>query len=281
MQVLSSLSELRQQVINWRRAASPVALVPTMGNLHDGHIDLVNRAREHAQKVVVSVFVNPLQFGQNEDFARYPRTPEADAERLRKAGADVLFLPTVDEVYPHGLAQQTRVEVPGISDLLCGAFRPGHFTGVATVVNMLFNMVQPDVALFGEKDYQQLFVIRCMVRDLHMPVKIVGVPTVREASGLALSSRNQYLTAEERQQAAAIYHTLQATAAQIRAGNRDFDGLQQAGAQALANAGFRPDYYTILRPDLSPPMASGTGWVILVAAWLGKARLLDNLQVQP
>ncbi len=279
MQILDTLSELRAQVSAWRRAGERVALVPTMGNLHAGHIDLVSRARQQAERVVVSVFVNPLQFGQNEDFDRYPRTPEADAEKLRAAGTDALFLPAVAEVYPQGLEAQTRIEVPGLSDILCGAFRPGHFSGVATVVNMLFNMVQPDVALFGEKDYQQLQVIRRMTRDLHVPVEIVGVPTVRASDGLALSSRNQYLSAEERQLAPLIYRTLQATAAQWRGGSQDFVGLEGQGSEALRQAGFRPDYYRILSPQLTPPQPGAGEWVILVAAWLGQARLLDNLSV--
>jgi len=279
MQILTTLAELRVQVGAWRRVGKRVALVPTMGNLHEGHINLVKRARSRAEHVVVSVFVNPLQFGKNEDFDRYPRTPEADADRLRGIGADVLFLPTVAEVYPQGLAAQTRIEVPGVSDILCGAFRPGHFSGVATVVNMLFNMVQPDMALFGEKDYQQLHVIRCMVRDLHQPVEVIGVPTVRDADGLALSSRNQYLSHEACQQAPTIYRTLQATAAQLRAGECDFDVLKAQGAQTLRAAGFRPDYYEIMRPDLKPPQPGYHDLVILVAAWLGQTRLLDNLRV--
>lgn len=279
MQILTTLGELRAQVSTWHRAGERVALVPTMGNLHTGHIDLVNCARNHADHVVVSVFVNPLQFGKNEDFDRYPRTPDADADKLRAAMTDVLFMPTVAEVYPQGLKVQTRIEVPGVSDILCGAFRPGHFSGVATVVNMLFNMVQPDVALFGEKDYQQLYVIRCMVRDLHLPVEVIGVPTVRDENGLALSSRNQYLNAEERRLAATIYRSLQETATHLRAGNRDFGALQEQGGQTLRSAGFRPDYYEILQPDLKPPQPGDQAVVILVAAWLGKARLLDNLRV--
>ncbi len=279
MQILTTLDSLRAQVSAWHRAGERVALVPTMGNLHQGHIDLVNRARGHAGHVVVSVFVNPLQFGKNEDFDRYPRTPDADADRLRSAGTDVLFMPTVAEVYPQGLEAQTRIEVPGVSDILCGAFRPGHFSGVATVVNMLFNMVQPDVALFGEKDYQQLFVIQRMVCDLHLAVEVIGVPTVRDENGLALSSRNQYLSAEERQLAPTIYRCLLTTAEHLQAGNRDFGSLQEQGAVTLRSAGFRPDYYEILSADLRTPQAGDKALVVLVAAWLGKARLLDNLRV--
>lgn len=279
MQLVTRLDDMRTQVKAWRRAGERVALVATMGNLHDGHIDLVRRAREHADRVVVSVFVNPLQFGKNEDFDRYPRTPEADAERLRATVTEILFMPRVSEVYPNGLAMQTRIEVPGISDVLCGAVRPGHFGGVATVVNMLFNMVMPDVALFGEKDYQQLLVIRCMVRDLHLPVEVIGIPTVRNAQGLALSSRNQYLTNAERELAATICRTLHATATALKAGNKDFAALQENAGQALRAAGFRPDYYVIARPDLGAPQVGDKTLVILVAAWLGKARLLDNISV--
>lgn len=279
MQVLTTLDTLRSQVKAWHSAGQQVALVPTMGNLHDGHIDLVTRARAQADRVVVSVFVNPLQFGKNEDYDRYPRTLEADAGRLRTAGADVLFTPSVTEVYPQGLEAQTRIEVPALSDILCGVFRPGHFSGVATVVNMLFNMVRPDMALFGEKDYQQLSVIRQMVRDLHLPVAIIGVPTVRDDNGLALSSRNQYLSTDERAHAGILYKTLQATAALLESGRRDFRILQEQGLASLREAGFRPDYFQIMTPELAPPPPAGQDFVILVAAWLGKARLLDNLRV--
>lgn len=278
MQLITRLNDMRAQVKAWRRAGERIALVPTMGNLHEGHIDLVKRARQHAERVVVSVFVNPLQFGKNEDFDKYPRTPERDIEHLQSA-ADALFMPGVDEVYPQGLATQTRIEVPGISDVLCGAVRPGHFSGVATVVNMLFNMVTPDVALFGEKDYQQLLVIRSMVRDLHVPVEVIGVPTVRNAQGVALSSRNQYLTSVELPLASILHKTLQETAAALRAGNLDFAALQDNAAQALKTAGFRPDYFVIRKPDLSAAEPRDKALVILVAAWLGKARLLDNISV--
>lgn len=280
MRSVNSISELRVQVRHWRDVGRRIALVPTMGNLHEGHIDLVTRARQHADHVIVSIFVNPLQFGKNEDFDRYPRTPEADAAQLATAKADLLFVPTVAEVYPHGLSTQTRIEVPGLSDILCGVFRPGHFSGVATVVNMLLGMVQPDVALFGEKDYQQLSIIRCMVRDLHMPVEIIGVPTVRDAGGLALSSRNQYLTSEERSIAPRIYAALSVAAEALRSGSDDFAAVEGQGMQVLRDAGFRPDYFEIRRTDLGLPQPGDRDLVILVAAWLGKARLLDNLKLQ-
>lgn len=279
MQILTTIAALREIRSEWRRAGQRVALVPTMGNLHEGHVELLRQAREHAQRVIVSVFVNPLQFGRNEDFDRYPRTPDADAERLRAAGADLLFMPGTSEVYPHGFVMQTRIEVPGISEILCGAVRPGHFSGVATVVNLLFNMVQPDVALFGEKDYQQLLVIRNMACDLHVPVEIIGVPTVRNAGGLALSSRNQYLTEAERAQATTIYRCLRETTDALRAGGRDFVALQQRAIEVLRAAGFRPDYFEVRRPDLGLPSAGDSTFVVLVAAWVGKARLLDNLSV--
>jgi pantoate--beta-alanine ligase len=279
MHSIETIDELRAQVRRWRTGGERIALVPTMGNLHAGHVHLVEQARRHASRVVVSVFVNPLQFGKNEDFDRYPRTPGEDGRQLAAARADLLFLPSVAEVYPHGLETQTRIEVPGLSDILCGAFRPGHFSGVATVVNMLLGMVQPDVALFGEKDYQQLAVIRAMVRDLHLPVEVIGVPTVRAPDGLALSSRNQYLTVPERALAPRIFEALGAVAAGLRGGSNDYVALGAEGAERLRAAGFRPDYFEIRRPDLALPLPGDPELVILVAAWLGRARLLDNLRV--
>jgi len=227
--------------------------------------------------VVVSIFVNPMQFGPREDLAAYPRTPEQDRALLEGAGADLLFLPAVAEVYPRPPAEQTRVEVPGLSDLLCGAARPGHFVGVATVVCKLFNMVQPQVALFGEKDFQQLLVIRRMVEDLALPVAIQGVPTSREADGLARSSRNGYLTLEERALAPRLYATLQWVAAELRAGV-DSSEIVAAALRQLSEAGFRPDYLEVRRAaDLAPPGPGDRDLVILAAAWLGRARLIDNL----
>src|SRR5690349_10533866 len=213
-----------------------------MGNLHAGHVSLIEAARRHGDRFVASIFVNPMQFGPNEDFAHYPRTPTADASMLEDAGCDLMFMPDVGEIYPNGAAQATRVEVPGISNILCGEFRPGHFEGVATVVAKLFHIVDPDVAIFGEKDFQQLTVIRRMVADLCLRVEIVGAPTVREADGLAMSSRNQYLDAEERRLAPTIYRQLQQAVAALQSGVRDFTRIEGTGRGALDAAGFRTDY---------------------------------------
>src|SRR5690606_29239362 len=279
MLTIRTIDELRRAVAGWRAAGEAVAFVPTMGNLHSGHLALVARAREEAPRVVVSVFVNPTQFGPNEDFARYPRTEAEDAEKLEAAGADVLFLPSVEEMYPGGAEATTFVEVPGISDILCGEFRPGHFRGVATVVARLFNIVQPDVAVFGEKDYQQLLVIRRMVRDLAFPVRVIGAPTAREDDGLAKSSRNQYLAPEERELATRIHATLQAAAEGLRAG-RDIAALEREGAESLERAGCQPDYFAIRRAeDLDDPAPGDRELVVLVAARLGDTRLIDNLRV--
>ncbi len=261
------------------RGTERIAFVPTMGNLHEGHLALVRRARELANQVVVSIFVNPLQFGQGEDFDGYPRTLEADTRLLAAEGVDSLFTPSVTAMYPKPQAQQTRVEVPGLSDILCGASRPGHFAGVATVVCKLFNLVRPDVALFGQKDYQQLLVIRRMVDDLAMPLEIVGVPTVREADGLAMSSRNGYLTEAERARAPALYRVLLDTAAQLKASGDVFE-LERAACSAIDAAGLRTDYLAIRRQqDLQPSQPGDRALVILAAAWLGQARLIDNLEV--
>jgi pantoate--beta-alanine ligase len=249
-----------------------------MGNLHRGHLSLVTLARQHARRTVVTVFVNPTQFGPSEDFDAYPRTPAPDAGLLAATGADVLFMPGVDEVYPAGTAGATRVEVPGLSTILCGAHRPGHFAGVTSVVARLFNMTGPDVAIFGEKDFQQLAVIRRMVADLHFRVHIVGAPTVREPDGLALSSRNQYLTAAERGVAPQLQAALAACAAALTAGRRDFATLEAEGVARLATAGFRPDYVAIRRIEgLVEPSAGDAGLVVLAAATLGRARLIDNV----
>lgn len=256
-----------------------IAFVPTMGNLHEGHLTLVRQARERAERVIVSIFVNPLQFGAGEDFDSYPRTLERDAELLAAEGVDWLFNPPVEVMYPRPAAEQTRVVVPAIGDILCGASRPGHFEGVATVVCKLFNLVRPDLALFGQKDYQQLLVIRRMVADLAMPVEVIGVPTVREPDGLAMSSRNGYLSAAERAIAPALYRVLRDTAAGLRAGDRAKD-LEVAGAAALDASGLKTDYLAIRRQaDLAEPEAGDRELVILAAAYLGKARLIDNLEV--
>jgi len=276
---VDAVDDLRAQIDIWRRGGN-VAFVPTMGNLHAGHISLVKEARKIADRVVASIFVNPLQFGAGEDFENYPRTLERDSEMLIDEGTDLLFAPPVEVMYPKPQADQTRVEVPGLSELLCGACRPGHFVGVATVVCKLFNMVQPDIAVFGNKDYQQLMVIRRMVEDLAMPVAIVGVETMREADGLAMSSRNGYLGADERALAPMLYRTLSDLAARLGDGEDDFYGLEQEAAAVLDGAGFRTDYLAIRRAsDLLDPAAGETELVILAAAYLGKARLIDNIEV--
>lgn len=280
MITLSDIAALRTQVDAWRRGGN-VAFVPTMGNLHQGHLALVRAARGMADRVVVSIFVNPLQFGAGEDFANYPRTLEADSAMLMGEGADLLFAPTPETMYPRPQAEQTRVEVPGLSELLCGHSRPGHFIGVATVVCKLFNMVQPDIALFGKKDYQQLMVIRRMAEDLAMPVRVVGLDTVREPSGLAMSSRNGYLTEQERAMAPVLYRVLTGLAAELRGGNDDYAGLQAQAAVELNENGFRTDYIAVRRADdLAEPAPGEPRLVVLAAAYLGRARLIDNIEVE-
>ncbi|BAO44190.1 pantoate--beta-alanine ligase [Thiolapillus brandeum] len=258
-----------------------VALVPTMGNLHQGHLTLVRRAREVADNVVVSIFVNPLQFDRQEDLDAYPRTLDKDAALLEKEGVDLVFNPPVDDIYPESMQTHTRVEVPGLSDIFCGASRPGHFAGVATIVCKLFNMVQPDCAVFGKKDFQQLLIVRHMVEDLAMPVEIIGVDTVREADGLAMSSRNNYLDEAQRARAPALYAALQHTAAALRAGRRDFTALEAEATDLIAAGGLEPDYLGIRRAaDLGMPDPDERSLVILGAAYLGLARLIDNLEVE-
>jgi len=278
METVVSVRELRRHVAQWRSAGQQVAFVPTMGNLHAGHGSLVEQAARRADRVIVSIFVNPLQFGPNEDFAAYPRTPLEDRKLLESLGADLLFTPEVDEMYPRGQATSARVQVPGLDEILCGAFRPGHFTGVATIVAKLLNLVQPDVALFGEKDYQQLMIIRRTVIDLCMPMEIVGVPTTREADGLAMSSRNRYLTDAERRVAPQIFAELERARRAIEAGSREFAALEQAGLAGLRQAGFRPDYFAILDAATLGPPADSKDLVVLTAARIGRARLIDNVR---
>lgn len=278
MQLIKSIPVLRETLRSWRHAGEIVAFVPTMGNLHAGHLRLVEQARSMADRVVASIFVNPTQFSAGEDFGAYPRTPEADIEKLTVADVDLLFMPEADEIYPPSAL--SHVEVPGLSEQLCGAVRPGHFRGVATVVGKLFNLVQPDVALFGEKDWQQLVVIRRMVADLNFPVRIVGVPTVREADGLAMSSRNSYLSEDARRQASLLYQSLLAVQAELHAGRRDFADMEAEQLAVLQAAGFKPDYLAIRQLDLSLPVEDAGEFVVLVAAWLGRARLIDNLRVR-
>lgn len=279
MEIIKTVAELRQTVHQWRQQGQTVAFVPTMGNLHQGHITLVQQAKQHASRVVVSIFVNPLQFGAGEDFGSYPRTEAEDGQKLDSAGCDVLFLPTVEEMYPQ--PQRTLVSVEGVSELHCGKSRPGHFTGVATVVCKLFNMVQPDCALFGEKDFQQLAVIRQMVAQLNMPLDIIGIPTVREADGLAMSSRNGYLTAAERAIAPALYRVLSEMRMAIQTGVHDYPVLLADAGQLLTAAGFAVDYLAVCNAQtLLPASADDESLVILAAAKLGKARLIDNLHFQ-
>jgi pantoate--beta-alanine ligase len=278
----TTIAEVRAHVTRWREAHERVVFVPTMGNLHAGHLSLIEAARAHGKRFVASIFVNPMQFGPNEDFAHYPRTPTQDAKMLEDAGCDLLFSPEVGEIYPNGSDNATRVEVPGISRILCGEFRPGHFEGVATVVAKLFHIVDPDVAIFGEKDFQQLTVIRRMVADLCLRVEIVGAPTVRESDGLAMSSRNQYLTAEQRRAAPAIHRQLQQAVSALRAGVRDFARIEATGRAALEGAGFRTDYFSVRDArSLAPAQPDTRHFVVLTAARIGKARLIDNLQYSP
>ncbi|MQP74888.1 pantoate--beta-alanine ligase [Stenotrophomonas sp. MYb238] len=278
IETVTELSRLRAIVGGWKREGLRVGFVPTMGNLHAGHYSLVTLARRHADRVVSSVFVNPTQFGPNEDFTRYPRTPEADTTGLEQAGCDVLWLPTVESMYPFGVELAANVHVPGVSALLEGAHRPGHFDGVCTVVTRLFNQVQPDMAAFGRKDYQQLAVIRQMVADLAFPIEIVGGDIVREDDGLAMSSRNQYLTAQTRPQAAVIRRVLLAMRQASLAGAPRAQ-VEAEGAAQLQAAGFQVDYAVVRLPDLGEPGEGDAGArVALVAARLGNTRLIDNIE---
>lgn len=275
---IESVAGLRARVAQWRAVGERVAFVPTMGNLHRGHLALIEQARGLAQRVVCSIFVNPTQFGPNEDYSRYPRTLEGDAAALDAAGCDLLFLPSVEVMYPLGLERAVKVEVPVLSNVLCGAHRPGHFAGVATVVARLFNLVQPDLAVFGSKDFQQLQVIRHMVSDLGFPLQIVAGDTVRESDGLAMSSRNQYLDAEQRQRAASIFATLQAMAQRSQASEPQAE-VEAWAVATLQAQGFKVDYAVLRQPDtLAESDARGSGpRVALIAARLGTTRLIDNL----
>lgn len=278
MNTVQTLQQLRAAISQARSADKRIALVPTMGNLHAGHIALIKQAVERADFVVASIFVNPLQFGPNEDLDSYPRTLAQDQSKLFDAGCSLLFTPSAEDMYPQGMDQHTTVSVPGVSAGLCGGSRPGHFDGVATVVCKLLNMVQPDMALFGEKDYQQLAVIRKMVADLNMPVQIFGVPIVRGEDGLALSSRNGYLSAQQRASAPALHQCMQAVKAHIKNGRNDYAVLFEQFNTDLQAAGFRLDYVE-LRDALSLQLAdaNSTQLVLLAAAYLGTTRLIDNL----
>ncbi|WP_422422685.1 pantoate--beta-alanine ligase [Pseudomonas sp. GZD-222] len=280
MNTVKTVRELRAAVARARSEGKRIGFVPTMGNLHSGHAALVTKAAQRVDFVVASIFVNPLQFGPSEDLDKYPRTLAADQEKLLQAGCHLLFAPTVEEMYPDGMDGQTRVNVAQLSEGLCGASRPGHFEGVATVVSKLFNMVQPDLAVFGQKDFQQLAVIRALVRDLNMPIQIIGEPTVRAEDGLALSSRNGYLSEEQRAIAPALYRLLSQMASAIEHGERDYPTLIANAQQQLEQAGFRPDYLEIRQAlNLRPATADDRDLVILVAAFLGATRLIDNLHL--
>lgn len=277
IETITDLSRLRERILGWRREGLRIGFVPTMGNLHAGHYSLVALARQHADRIISSVFVNPTQFGPNEDFTRYPRTPEADTSGLEAAGCDALWLPTVESMYPFGVDLAVRMRVPGVADVLEGAHRPGHFDGVCTVVARLFNQVQPDVAAFGKKDYQQLAVIQQMVTDLAYPLTLLRGDIVREADGLAMSSRNQYLSPAERVTAAEINRTLHFMRERLESGAPRTE-VEAEATLRLVRAGYLVDYAAIRTPDLSEP-ADGSGpRVALIAARLGRTRLIDNLE---
>ena len=281
MLIIETLPLLRQQIRRLRMEGKRVALVPTMGNLHDGHMKLVDEAKARADVVVVSIFVNPMQFDRPEDLARYPRTLQEDCEKLNKRKVDLVFAPSVKEIYPNGTETHTYVDVPGLSTMLEGASRPGHFRGVSTIVSKLFNLVQPDIACFGEKDFQQLALIRKMVADMVFDIEIVGVPIMRAKDGLALSSRNGYLTAEQRKIAPGLYKVLSSIADKLQAGERDLDEIIAIAGQELNEKGFRADDIQIRDADtLLEVSENSKRAVILVAAWLGDARLIDNKMVE-
>lgn len=276
MQTVNTVSQLRAVIGRWRSAGEKTAFVPTMGNLHQGHLQLVAEARKIADRTVISIFVNPTQFGAGEDFETYPRTEREDLEKLKSAGADLLLLPSASEIYAP--EAKTVVTVTGLSDSLCGLSRPGHFNGVATVVCKLFNIVQPDYALFGLKDFQQLTLIRTMVRDLNIPVEIIPVETVREDSGLAMSSRNGYLSEEERKVAPRLYHALRTAKNSLLAGRQRYADIEREALAFLVASGFHPDYFSICRQsDLKNADSEDRELVILAAANLGNTRLIDNI----
>lgn len=281
MLIIETLPLLRQHIRRLRQEGKRIALVPTMGNLHDGHMKLVDEAKLRADVVVVSIFVNPMQFDRQDDLVRYPRTLQEDCEKLNKRKVDFVFAPAPADIYPQGTESQTYVDVPGISTMLEGASRPGHFRGVSTIVSKLFNLVQPDIACFGEKDYQQLQLIRKMVADMGYDIEIVGVPTVRAKDGLALSSRNGYLTADQRKIAPGMSKVMNAIADKLQAGERDTEELVALAEQQVNEAGFRADDIQIRDADtLLDVTESSQRAVILMAAWLGQARLIDNKVVE-
>jgi pantoate--beta-alanine ligase len=281
MQLINKILDLREIRRTWQNSAKVIAFVPTMGNLHQGHLNLVREAKKQADIVVVSIFVNPMQFGPDEDLEAYPRTLQNDSRLLESLGVDVLFVPNASDIYARGLEQQTFVEVPGLSYMICGASRPGHFRGVATIVCKLLNMVQPNLAFFGEKDFQQLQVIKAMVTDLSMNLKVFGVATTREDSGLAMSSRNEYLRVAERKLAPTLYVKMQGLVDEIQTGRRDFSKLTQEYKLKLSKLGFNIDYLEIRNiENLLQPGHEDQDLVLLAAAFLGKTRLIDNIQIR-
>jgi pantoate--beta-alanine ligase len=280
METCTQVDELRRYLQPWRRQESRIAFVPTMGNLHAGHLELVRHARTTGDRVVVSIFVNPMQFGPGEDYESYPLTMDLDRTALMREDVDLLFAPNVHTMYPDGTRHTTVVEVPGLNSLLEGEHRPSHMNGVSTVVTKLFGMVQPDIAVFGEKDYQQLLLVRRLVQDLCLPIGIDAVETVREADGLAMSSRNNYLQPQERATAPELYRQLCRVREQVEGGDTGFAALEAAATEALVAAGFRPDYVSIRRAaDLGAPGAGERAMRVLAAARLGAARLIDNLRI--
>jgi pantoate--beta-alanine ligase len=280
MFVIHTINELQDELRQRRQANQSIALVPTMGNLHQGHLQLVSTAQQHAEAVVVTLFVNPTQFSENEDLDNYPRTFQDDCQKLELLNTDILFAPSIDEIYPLGGENTSHVHVPNITDVLCGASRPGHFDGVTTIVCKLFNMTRADVAIFGEKDFQQLAVIHRMVDDLNIPIRIIGEPIVREADGLAMSSRNGYLSEEERLLAPRLHQILQYIKQLILAGEVDFNAIESQAKIDLIEAGFKPDYLHIYqRNELKPATKDSKELIIIVAAFLGSTRLIDNVHV--
>ena len=278
MRVIRNKTSLHKQLAEWRHARERIAIVPTMGNLHAGHLSLVHLAQQNAERVVVTLFVNPTQFGDGEDFEAYPRSLKRDTQSLEDARADVFFIPEIETIYPFGIESATRVSVLGLTDEFCGACRPGHFDGVTSVVMRLFSIVQPEVAVFGQKDYQQQLVIRRMIEDLSLPIQMIIGPTVREPDGLAMSSRNAYLSDEERQIAPALYQTLHDVGEKLKAGKRNFDELEDRATRSLVATGFHPEYFAIRQPlDLGEPDLDCSAFVVLAAVRLGTARLIDNI----
>ncbi len=281
VQLFREIGPLRAELDEMRNAGSRIGLVATMGNLHQGHLGLIRLAHEHADIVIASIFVNPLQFGLNEDWDQYPRTFKSDVAKLNSENCHYLFFPTDEEMYPNGMEHQTRVFCPSMTDVLCGASRPGHFEGVTTVVTKLFHIVEPDVAIFGEKDWQQLAIIRRMAADLCMRIEIIGAPVTRDQDGLALSSRNTFIEEEERPRAAALHQSLLWAKREIEAGNRDFRSVEQLAQQQIEDVGFRPDYVSVCNAHtLEPALEQDRDLAILGALFTSRARLIDNVQIR-